>query len=53
MRRTIETGLTKPDAPYAWAVVANDTLSISVSSMPPSQFGLYRGFGIANTRHSD
>jgi enamine deaminase RidA (YjgF/YER057c/UK114 family) len=35
MRRTIETGLTKPAAPHAWAVAANDTLySVHVPIRP-------------------
>ena len=35
MRRTIETGLTKPAAPHAWAVTANDTLySVHVPIRP-------------------
>lgn len=35
MRRTIETGLTKPDAPHAWAIAANNTLySVHVPIRP-------------------
>lgn len=35
MRRTIETGLTKPQAPHAWAVAANGTLhSVHVPIRP-------------------
>jgi len=35
MRRTIETGLTKPAAPHAWAVEANETLySVHVPIRP-------------------
>jgi enamine deaminase RidA (YjgF/YER057c/UK114 family) len=35
MRRTIETGLKKPPAPHAWAVVANGTLySVHVPIRP-------------------
>lgn len=35
MRRPIETGLTKPDAPHAWAIAANGTLySVHVPIRP-------------------